>query len=405
MAASAIANAAFKDAHDPAPPGWTGKVFKLSQNYPATRPAAGVHPWTAFKFKIPAQAPQYMQAVLDYCLAGNTSANMEDNFSDVGNNPVRKWYHAPWLDSGNKGREFIHGMTSERTSQIGELGPLQTHPHENWAVGFYNPRGGYTIGQVWKDPAHPDPRKAKFPLNTVACKFLFSTAPLAEAPFLEGSLTWQGDINRASGTADRPLLRLLQLDIAIRDSRAKSTTGWVFGTFQYEKDASTSANWWEHLVPVGLMWGNDVPHLVANQPPVEQWINADRGQKLHLGFRNQLLDGPIDNPHASCSACHGLAQINRINNPPDPLPARPTSDALSPAAIQKYFRNLKAAEAFSANYFSLDYSLQLQVGIANALGAGQATLPAAMASHANIRGAARSPASEIRVIPMSRADD
>ena len=218
-------------------------------------------------------------------------------------------------------------------------------------------------------------------------------------------MTWQGDINRASGTADRPLLRLLQLDIAIRDSRAKSTTGWVFGTFQYEKDASTSANWWEHLVPVGLMWGNDVPHLVANQPPVEQWINADRGQKLHLGFRNQLLDGPIDNPHASCSACHGLAQINRINNPPDPLPARPTSDALSPAAIQKYFRNLKAAEAFSANYFSLDYSLQLQVGIANALGAGQATLPAAMASHANIRGAARSPASEIRVIPMSRADD
>jgi hypothetical protein len=43
-----------------------------------------------------------------------------------------------------------------------ELGPAQSSQHDNWAVGFYNARGGYTLGQVWKNPAHPDPRKAVF---------------------------------------------------------------------------------------------------------------------------------------------------------------------------------------------------------------------------------------------------
>jgi hypothetical protein len=31
--------AAFPDAHNPPPAGWSGPVFKLSQDYPATQPA------------------------------------------------------------------------------------------------------------------------------------------------------------------------------------------------------------------------------------------------------------------------------------------------------------------------------------------------------------------------------
>jgi hypothetical protein len=71
--------AAFPDAHDPPPPGWTGPVFKLSQNYPATRPnlePVGKRKWTQ----------------LDYCLEGNTA----NNFADISQNTIRKWYHAPW---------------------------------------------------------------------------------------------------------------------------------------------------------------------------------------------------------------------------------------------------------------------------------------------------------------------
>lgn len=390
------ASAGFKDAHDLPPPGWTGPVFKLSQSYPTSLPSAGARPWLQFDFKKPAEARQYLNAVLNYCLEGNTATN----FSDVSANTVRKWYHAPWLDVGPKGREFIHGMTKERRSKVGELGSAQTAEHDNWAVGFYNPRGGYVIGRVWKDPAHPDLVKANFPLHTVSCKLLFSTAPLSEVPFLDGSLEWEGDINRASGTGPRPKLHLLQLDVAIRDKRANSTTGWVFGTFQYEKTASSSLNWWEHLVPVGLMWGNDAAHVLINQPPQDQWINTSRGQQLHLGLRG-LLNGPIDNPNASCVACHGLAQVKLVDNPTPTLPAIPSSSASS-ATLQRYLRNVGHDEDYSPDYASVDYSLQLQAGIANAVNEGQASISTPrIPARRNLTVRRLSS----RIEPISRGDD
>ena len=172
LIAGVAVEAAFPDAHNPPPAGWMGPVFKLSQNYPATLPTlepASQRKWTQFDFKNPMHAPQYLKAVLDYCLEGNTA----NNFADVSQNPVRPWYHAPWLHvdsaNGGDGREFIHGLTKERTSAAGDLGPAQVNRHDNWAVGFYNARGGFTLGQVWKDPTHPDPRKSQFlPLGYVA---------------------------------------------------------------------------------------------------------------------------------------------------------------------------------------------------------------------------------------------
>lgn len=382
--------AAFPNAKNPPPPGWTGPVFTLSQAYPATRPnlePLSKRKWTQFDFTKPADAPKYLKAVLDYCLEGNTA----NNFADVSANTVRKWYHAPWLHTTNSGREFIHGMTKERPSSALELGAAQTNPHDNWAVGFYNARGGFTIGQVWKDPLHPDPRKSTFPSHTVTCKLLFSTAPLTEVPFLAGSLEWQGDINRASGTGPRPTLRLLQVDVAVKDPRATATTGWVFGTFQYEQAASASPNWWEHLVPVGLIWGSDVARLKADQQTQENWINTARGQQLHLGRKDLVLNGPIDNPRGSCTSCHGFAQIARVNSPSPGLPSSPPALNASATTLDKYFKNIKAATALSPDYVSVDYSLQLQAGISRALDDASAgvTLPSGLATVANASGRSR----------------
>jgi hypothetical protein len=53
------------------------------------------------------------------------------------------------------------------------------------------------------------------------------------------------------------------------------------------------------MVPVGLMWGSDVANLKADQPATQQWINTARGQKLHLGRKDLVLNGPIDNPLGS----------------------------------------------------------------------------------------------------------
>ena len=197
-----VLKAAFPDARNAPPAGWSGPVFKLSQSYPATLPTLEPitrRPWTQLDFRDPQQAPKYLKTVLDYCLAGNTA----NGFADIGQNSVRKWYHASWLHSGDSGREFIRGLTKERPSKPTELGPLHTNEHDNWAVGFYNARGGFTIGQVWKDPAKPNPAKAKFPSHTVSCKLLFTT-PLSEAPFLQGTLEWEADINRLTAPARVP---------------------------------------------------------------------------------------------------------------------------------------------------------------------------------------------------------
>lgn len=391
-------HAVFPDAHNLPPVGWTGPVFKLSQNYPTSLPSISNPPWMQFDFTNPTQAPQYMNAVLNYCMQGNTA----NNFADVSKNTVRKWYHAPWLHVGGAGREFIHGMTRERPSRVAELGPLQTSEHDNWAVGFYNARGGYVLGRVWRNQQDPDPTKAKFPLHTVSCKLIFTTTPLNEVPYLEGSLEWEGDLNRSSGTGPRPKLRLLQLDVAVRDSRANATTGWVFGTFQYEKDASNSPDWWRHMVPVGLMWGNDAPRILINQPSREQWINTARGQQLHLGLRG-LLNGPIDNPRASCLACHGLAQMNKVEDPEPSLPRIPTANA-SATTVQRYLRNIGAGEAYSADYDALDYSLQLHVGISNFLEAqNQPVASPAGATPSGAVSGARSAARPSRLPPPVRA--
>ena len=52
------------------------------------------------------------------------------------------------------------------------------------------------------------------------------------------------------------LVRLIQVDIMVRDDRAKATGGWVFGTFIYNGALGRS----EPLAQpcsLGLMWGND----------------------------------------------------------------------------------------------------------------------------------------------------
>src|SRR5439155_9106555 len=96
-----------------------------------------------------------------------------------------------------------------------------------------------------------------------------------------------------------PTVRLLQVDIAVRDTRADSTTGWVFGTFEY-RDNPSEPNVWKRLVPVGLMWGND-PTLLTQADVTaagglkETWLNKPDLVLPHYGYLDRL-NGPVDNP-------------------------------------------------------------------------------------------------------------
>jgi hypothetical protein len=380
----------FPDAHDEPVASWTGPVFQLSQAYPTTLPAIGPTPWKAFDFRT--QTNQYLKAVLDYALEGNTEVDFRGQ-----DNSVRKWYHAPWLHAGDKGREFVHGMTHERSSRPGELAPTQTRSADNWAVGMYNPRGGFVLGQVWKNRDNPDPRQAKFPDGTVGFKLLFTAAPVSQVPFLKNDFQWPADIHRRRGASAPPRLRLVQIDVAVRDSRADSTTGWVFGTFIYNGNAP-GATPWDRMVPVGAMWGNDPDRLTGNQPLRETFINPDAQAIVqHLGFRGRL-NGPIDNPKSSCLSCHSTAEV------PTDLSSRSTPGIPPNTAadtIRRYFRNIRAQSPFTPGELSLDYSLQLQNGIANWANETGVRFPAPRDATGLQRRIIK-PSDKVRIKPVSR---
>ena len=339
----------FISSRDKIPAGWTGPVFQLSQDYPTTPPAAAAYPWKAFDYKT--QSLQYITAVLTYCFDGNTGIDFV-----VQNNATRKWYHAPWLDYGANGREFVHGMTHERTSRPKELAPTQTSPAQNWAVGFYNPVGGYTIGQVWKDAKNPSAAAATFADGSVACKLLFTAASVAQVPYLKNDVQWQANIV-SGNTRKVQTVRLLQIDVAVRDTRADATTGWVYGTFVYNGNLAGTTPW-SRMQNVGVQWGNDP--TVKTGPLAESWINPDATlPKQHLGWGGRL-NGPVDNPMSGCQSCHSTAQWP-VKSPMMPAATVPQGST----AWMRWYRDLKPGTPFDAGSKSLSTSLQLALGMQN----------------------------------------
>src|SRR5690349_864794 len=159
----------FRGSADPIPVGWTGPVFALSTDYPKTMPQE-TYPWESIDFKT--EPEKYINTVMDYIKEGNVEVDWR-----VQDNKVRKWYHVPWQAYDPlTGREFVRGLTQERTSAPLDLAPEQTNPQMSYAVGFYNPMGGYTLGQVWNNHSEPSvpPAGITFNNGSVVGKILFS---------------------------------------------------------------------------------------------------------------------------------------------------------------------------------------------------------------------------------------
>jgi hypothetical protein len=355
-------------------PGWKGRVFRLAQHYPASAPK-DVQPWLSFD---PHRKPQeYLDAVLAYFYEGNTRSNTEASF-DPALNRVRGWYNAPWQDRGTNGREFVHGLTRERVSLPGELDPKQTLPWNNYAVGFYNAPGGVTLGKVWANHGNPDAGLATMPEGTVAAKLLFTTAPVEQVPWLAGSPEWQAyvyDPNDSHPRATSPrairTVRLLQVDIAVKDRRA-TDTGWVFGTFVYgggpgRKAKGGSGSGWQNVSPVGVMWGND-PDYKPGHGELQQTALNPAVHMPHLGYQGRL-NGPVDNAVSSCMSCHSTAELPQGTMVPpkgaDPAP---------------WFRNIESGVPFDAGHKPLDYSLQLEVGLVNFLRQNPSVFPRSLSA-------------------------
>jgi hypothetical protein len=163
----------------------------------------------------------------------------------------------------------------------------------------------------------------------------------------------------------------------VKDDRAAATSGWVYGTFNYNA-AAPGTTPWERMVPIGLMWGND-PSLTperyrTGRRPTQTRIIAGNVMANTATDWNGLgwlerLNGPIDNPSSACLSCHMTAQ-RRSSSPMYSsalswATVKDPSEALPPATVatkMRWFRNLRR-QPFDAGGTSLDYSLQLQDGL------------------------------------------
>lgn len=383
------------------PPGqYDGRVFALAQNYPKELPPVDAEAQAILKMDFRKDWRAYMKAVHAYIMQGNIDAPGYENDFFLEDNRVRRWFHVPWQHWGASGREGYHGLTQEGPISPGMLAPSQTSKSHAYAVGFYNAQGGYAIGQVWPSAAGPNlayfENNKGFPDGTIVGKLLFTTLDEKEVPYLANPIEWDAYVyasdvpGQTPSTPDQRMtakVRLIQMDIMVRDSRLDDVGGWVFGTFVYN-GALNNANRWDNLVPVGVMWGNDpdvrislynpTPTETKTNPALKQTIiNEDRKQlpATHLGW-GYRLNGPVDNPLSSCMSCHSTAQYPAIsaimpflNNPPVPVPANstPQQPVMADDAWMRWFRNLPWGEAFDGNQnaVNLDFSLQLQKSIIN----------------------------------------
>lgn len=359
---------------------FTGSTMTVPGYVPAAwrtdYPAPGgpvVAPWEQIDFQSDPQG--YMLSVL---------ADAEASFSRSGTKLVgtgtENWWIAEWLDYMTSGREPLMGLTKERGPDSGDLSPTNGDGYQVWAVGFYNAPGASTLGSIFADPCAPTlPAVVDFPQGTVSVKFLFTDADPTEVTYLAGAPTYEALIDEAGvGSASRPAedrqkrdLRLLQVDISVKDSDA-TDTGWVFGTFGWV-GPSSGDGLFDNLVPVALQWGNDPG--VYSQAITQSWVNPALAGKMYgwakrptLGFQGRA-NGPADNIRSSCLSCHAAARVPRstlgilgfsfnMNNVNDPTRVKPHVDT--------WFENIMAGSLFRPQepaVSALDYSLQLDAAM------------------------------------------
>jgi hypothetical protein len=342
----------FSNEHAVAP---DGCAFQENRNYPPQlSETPQEQPWRRDNINFKQEPVRYLKELLTYGRNGNQILPNGCLTSESS-----KWFHMPMT------RENANGLTEERPSEPGELHPDQTRKHRNWAVSVYNKTGGYTIGQVWGNSPGTKPpvlTNSLFREGAMVIKFLFTEAKQNEVPYLKDSPS----IIRRNSNGTTVEVRLLQIDVAVRDSRLSNPTGWVFGTFIYNGERTPAQG---QIIPIGLMYGNGVP---TNTNPLSETIyNPQAATELPRDYEKirgegGRLNGPVDNPRSSCLSCHANADVPKLNA--RRFPRIPPNR--NPETLKFYFRNIGAGRPFAGppfgdptKYFPMDYSLQFQIGI------------------------------------------
>jgi hypothetical protein len=333
---------AFRDSADTPPPGWTGPRFKMSREYPKKLPVCSA-PWLKRQVSF-SGTPNwdewrgYVQDIVDYVKAGQ-NPDLPDNLGwQIKVENETRWFHVPWMAfDGERGREFVHGLTNELSTSLStfhdgrgsgkehifnsvhpssEIDPL----FETWSVGMYNPCGAWSLGQAYpptgvpavhQENGHYFANGLPFPDGTLVIKLLNTTADAASVPYLRGSSDWQANAHVQFSpvkysTCDRRVrkVHLIQIDLAVVDSR--SPTHWVYSTLAYNGDLPGKTVL-DRVQPLGVQWGND-PHTFpavarADSKPLYETVLAPTSLPQHYGCEKRLA-GAVDQANSSCVSCH-----------------------------------------------------------------------------------------------------
>ena len=362
MAGAVAAAPAFPALKDTLPSAYRGPIFHPNMDYPQQKPSEP-HPWEAINVRTQPRA--YAEALWTYLMAG-----MEQAHHIPSRNKVRRWYHMPWHQIGRRAREATHGLSRQADIQPYDLGPQQSRPQQKWELTFFNATMAWQQGRLWRTGT-PDLRYSEMPPGSFVAKYIFVTGDDQQLPMLKGAPTWVAHIHctmaRDHHKCLRPL-RLIQIDVAVRDQQVKDTTAWVMTTFVYDR-RKTAKDPWKRFTPLGVQWGNDpgmTPTALEKGQSLKETVifkDAPRYALQRLGWGGRL-NGPTDKKGSACLSCHGTASW--------PPPTRLTPPENAPDHVKlKWFRNLKPDEPFEPGHISLDYSLHLMNALKNVQRAGK----------------------------------
>ncbi len=377
----------FQDHRDSVPTKaqYDGPLFVLSHNYPTTAQALVNPPWQQALNGQPidsANTIAYMNALKNYI-----AANLLPFFTNNKEWTAAKygWFQEPWMGAD---REAILGAYLGNGNDSGMFTTLN-EPEAGYAVVLYDSLAGYTVGQIWGTTGQKVNLvndAAQFKEGSVIVKLAFSNINAPQWPVMQGAQTFS--IYDTGATTGNPktgyqvrTVSFFQMDVIVKDSKTAPKTGWVYSTFVYDMNA-TGTSYWDKMVPLGAMWGNDPDVKSPQQPPYpklyETVINpaAPKYSTETLGWGGRL-SGPNDGAVAnnvtdytthqvyprlalsSCMSCHIPAQdtFKSFLMPSPYLDFRGIVYTPGSPDWMKWFRDDYGNVAFNAGQVGMDYDM------------------------------------------------
>ncbi|WP_440133141.1 hypothetical protein [Chitinophaga sancti] len=401
---AAAPNGAFQDHRDsiPSKQQYPDSLFVLSHDYPTTAKPVVNPSWQKALNGQPISASNvfaYMDSLKSY-----VAPNVLPFFTNNKQWTAAKygWFQEPWLGSQ---REAILGTYLGNGNPANMFKTLK-EDEAGYALVLYDSTAGYTVGQIWGKTGQKVNLlndAAQFKEGSVIVKFAFSNVNYPAWPVMQGAQTFS--IYDTIPTTENPKkgyqmrkVSFFQMDIIVKDSKTAPKTGWVYSTFVYDKDISGS--FWDKMVPLGAMWGDDPnvnspiapPYPALKETVVNQKAPAYSRETLGWGGR---LSGPNDGavaqlaydintkkpyknlPLSSCMSCHSPAQ-DTFKSFLLPAPF-PTSDSLlvyTPGSPDwnLWFRDNYGNVPFDSGQVGMDYDMVMAF---KSIGAYEAAQPTA----------------------------